>query len=32
VASTKQGEELKAFQETSDIAVVNSLADAQAAL
>ena len=32
VASAKQGEELKSFQETSDIAVLNSLAEAQAAL
>ena len=32
VASAKQGEELKSFQETSDIPVVNTLAEAQAAL
>jgi DNA-binding response OmpR family regulator len=32
VASAKQGEELKSFQETSDIAVVNTLAEAQGAM
>ena len=32
VASAKQGEELKSFQETSGIAVANTLAEAQAAL
>ena len=32
VASAKQGEELKSFQETSDIPVVNTLAEAQAAM
>jgi len=32
VASAKQGEELKSFQETSDIPVVNTLAEAQTAL
>jgi DNA-binding response OmpR family regulator len=32
VASAKQGEELKSFQETSDIPVANTLAEAQAAL
>lgn len=32
VASAKQGEELKSFQETSEIPVVNTLAEAQAAM
>ena len=32
VASAKQGEELKSFQETSDIQIANTLAEAQAAL
>ena len=32
VASAKQGEELKSFQETSDIPIANTLAEAQAAL
>ena len=32
VASAKQGEELKSFQETSDIPVAHTLAEAQAAL
>ena len=32
VASAKQGEELKSFQETSDITVANTLAEARAAL
>ena len=32
VASAKQGEELKSFQETSDITVANTVAEAQAAL
>jgi len=32
VASAKQGEELKSFQEMSDIAVINTLAEAQGAM
>ena len=32
VASPKQGEELKSFQETGDIPIVNTVEDAQAAL
>ena len=32
VASTKQGEELKAFQETSDIAIANTIDEARAGL
>ena len=32
VASAKQGEELKSFQETSEIPVVNTVAEAQAAM